>query len=324
MAILVRKPGLFTTVQDEGRDGFYALGFPPSGAMDKFSYRVGNMLVNNRPGSASMEATYIAPELEFRAPTVVAVTGGEIRCVLNGEPIRTWASFSVQAGDLLCFETLKSGARVYISVAGGVDVEPVLDSRSTYTLTGIGGFKGRTLEAGDLLPIGSSSVATPGRRVSDQMIPNFGQETVLRVIVSLCSYRFTETALETFLETAWTITPDANRTAYRYKGPPLELIERDQPFGAGNDQSNVVDMPYPLGSIQVPGGIEPILLLADAVTAGGYATLGTVIGADLPVAGQTRTGGRVRFEAVSLDEALRARSQAQTFLMKIQRDIEVG
>jgi biotin-dependent carboxylase-like uncharacterized protein len=321
MAIRVYKPGLLTTVQDEGRFGLYSIGFPPSGAMDKFAYRTGAMLVGNEPGLACLEATYMGPELEFTEAALVALTGGEMPAKLNGEPVPYWEAFAVAAGDVLSFDFLVTGARTYISANGGIDVEPIMGSRSTYTLTGIGGFEGRSLQERDEIPVGSANGARPGRRVPDRFIPSYGSEVELRIVVGLCSYRMSDAMIEDFLGGTWTVTPDADRIGYRFRGIQLEFIEREQPFGAGSDPSNVVDMPYPLGSIQVPAGVEPILLLADAVTGGGYAQIGTVISADLSRAAQTRTGDRVRFTAVTVEEALRARTEAQTRLVEIERSL---
>ena len=321
MAIRVHKPGLLTTVQDAGRFGLYSIGFPPSGAMDQFAYTTGAMLVGNPPGLACLEATYLGPELEFTEEAVVALTGAEMPAKLNGDPVPSWEAVAVAPGDVLSFGFLVSGARTYISVSGGIDVEPTLGSRSTYTLTGIGGFEGRALAAGDEVPVGSANGGRAGRRVPDRFIPSYSSDVELRIVVGLCSYRMTDAMIEDFLDATWTVTPDADRIGYRFRGIELEFIEREQPFGAGSDPSNVVDMPYPLGSIQVPAGVEPILLLADAVTGGGYAQIGTVISADLSRAAQTRTADRVKFTAVTLEDALRARSEAQTRLVEIERSL---
>jgi allophanate hydrolase subunit 2 len=136
----------------------------------------------------------------------------------------------------------------------------------------------------------------------------------LRVVVGLASYRLVPESLEMFLSTSWTVTPDANRVGYRFRGEPLAFVEREPPPGAGNDPSNVVDFGYPIGSIQVPGGVEPIALLADAVTGGGYATIATIISADLDRIGQTKTNEHVRFTSVTLDDALAARREAREAL----------
>lgn len=148
MAIKVNKPGLLTTVQDTGRFGEYAIGMPPSGAMDVFSYQVGNYLVGNEDGAAGLEITYFGPELEFTKDTVIAVTGADLPPKINGEEVPTWKTLQVKAGDVLTFDYLKNGARSYLAVAGGIDEPVFLHSRSTYTLIGLGGHEGRALREG--------------------------------------------------------------------------------------------------------------------------------------------------------------------------------
>ena len=318
MALRVHKPGLETTVQDEGRTGVYHLGMPPAGAMDKFSYRVGNMLVGNAAGAASLEITYMGPELELTQDAVIAVTGAEMPVLRNGERIGGWESHALTAGDVLSFGFLESGARAYLAIAGGIDVPLVMDSRSTYTLCGMGGFEGRGLQAGDEVAVGADGRGTAGRRVPDALIPTFGRQTELRVVVGLSSYRLTPDSLSEFLETTWTVTPDANRVGYRYRGGELRFKDRPPPHGAGSDPANVTDIGYPIGSIQVPGGVEPIALLNDAVTGGGYATIATIISADLDRAGQSKTNDETRFVEVDLDAALSARRERHEHLARVR------
>nr|WP_207955897.1 biotin-dependent carboxyltransferase family protein [Rubrobacter marinus] len=219
MAIRVRQPGLLTTVQDTGRFGEYDIGMPPSGAMDVFSYQVGNYLVGNDDGAAGLEITYFGPQLEFTEPAVVAVTGAEMPPKVNGEEAPTWEAFSVEEGDVLSFDYLRSGARSYLAVAGGIDVPVFLHSRSTYTLIGLGGHEGRALKEGDELEVGEAGDRSGrvGMAVAREQIPAFPAEAELRVIIGLASYRLTEESLRTFLETTWTVTPDADRVGYRYR-----------------------------------------------------------------------------------------------------------
>jgi biotin-dependent carboxylase-like uncharacterized protein len=321
MAIKVRQPGLLTTVQDTGRFGEYALGMPPSGAMDIFSYQVGNYLVGNEEGAAGLEITYFGPELEFTEGAVIAVTGAEMPPKINGEEAPTWETLEVGEGDVLSFDYLKNGARSYLAVAGGIDVPVFMHSRSTYTLIGLGGHEGRALQEGDELgilefPNGDGQV---GKRVADDHIPAYSKETELRVIIGLASYRLTKESMEEFLTVEWTVTPDADRVGYRYKGGELTFVEREQPAGAGSDPANVVDFGYPIGSIQVPGGVEPIVLMNDAVTGGGYATIGTVISADRDTLAQTKTNDKTRFRSVDLDEALKAREERRQQMAEIRQ-----
>jgi len=155
--------------------------------------------------------------------------------------------------------------------------------------------------------------------VDEDHVPAYSKETELRVIIGLASYRLTEESMEEFLNTTWTVTPDADRVGYRYKGGELKFVEREQPAGAGADPANVVDFGYPIGSIQVPGGVEPIVLMNDAVTGGGYATIGTVISADRDRLAQTKTNDKTRFRSVDLDEALRAREERRQQMVQIQQ-----
>lgn len=321
MAIKVNKPGLLTTVQDTGRFGEYDIGMPPSGAMDMFSYQVGNYLVGNEDGAAGLEITYFGPELEFTEDAVIAITGAELPPKINGEEAPTWETLAVEAGDVLTFDYLKNGARSYLAVAGGVDVPEFLHSRSTYTLIGLGGHEGRALQEGDELKVGEAGDRSDrvGMAVADEQVPKFGKEAEIRVIIGLASYRLTEESLRTFLDTEWTVTPDANRVGYRYRGGELEFVEREQPAGAGSDPANVVDLGYPVGSIQVPGGVEPIVLLNDAVTGGGYATIGTVISVDRDRLAQTKTNDKTRFRSVDLAEALKAREERRQQMAEIKQ-----
>jgi biotin-dependent carboxylase-like uncharacterized protein len=320
MAIRVRQPGLLSTVQDTGRFGEYALGMPPSGAMDVFSYQVGNYLVGNEEGAAGLEITYFGPELEFTEDAIIAITGAQMPPKINGEEAPTWETLKVVEGDVLSFDYLSNGARSYMAVAGGIDVPLFMHSRSTYTLIGLGGHEGRALQEGDELKVGQSPNGgeQAGKRVDEEHIPTYSSETELRVIIGLASYRITEESMEEFLSTTWTVTPDADRVGYRYRGGELKFVEREQPAGAGSDPANVVDFGYPIGSIQVPGGVEPIVLMNDAVTGGGYATIGTVISADRDRLAQTKTNDKTRFRSVELEEALEARRQRRQQMEEIK------
>jgi biotin-dependent carboxylase-like uncharacterized protein len=322
MGLEILKGGLQTTVQDEGRTGVYAAGLPPSGAMDKHGYRIGNLLVGNPAGAACLEMTYLGAELRFTEPTVFAITGAEMAPALDGEPIETWRSYRAPQGSTLSFGYLTSGARAYLAVAGGIDVPLYEASRSTYTLVGLGGFQGRALAPGDSLAVGDGVDGTPGKVLPAQLRPNYTGETELRVVVGLASYRLEPESLVSLFETTWTVTPDANRVGYRYRGGQLHFIERTQPVGAGSDPANVVDFGYPVGSMQVPGGIEPICLLNDAVTGGGYATVGTVISVDLDLLGQSKSNEPTRFIEVDLDQALQARRDRQAAMAAIQDAIQ--
>jgi biotin-dependent carboxylase-like uncharacterized protein len=322
--IKVLKPGLQTTVQDNGRIGYYEIGMPPSGAMDQYSFTVANMLVGNKRNAAVLEITYMGPELEFQQDTVISITGGEIPPKINGVPVPLWSTLEVNAGDVLSFDFVKSGARVYLAVKGGIDVPLIQNSRSTYTLCGVGGYEGRPLKEGDVLQSGSDSEASVSTNttIPDSYIPKYSKNHEIRVVMGLCSYRLMEESKERFLSIEWTVTPEANRVGYRFKGERLQFVPREQPFGAGSNPSNVVDLGYPIGSIQVPDGIEPIALLNDAVTGGGYATIATIISTDLSRMAQVKTNDKVHFVSVTVDEAIQERRELKGKLLEIENIIK--
>ncbi|MEW6474187.1 MAG: biotin-dependent carboxyltransferase family protein [Actinomycetota bacterium] len=307
MPIEVLQPGLSTTVQDQGRIGYYDVGIPPSGALDQYSLLAANLLVGNAEDAAALECVYMGPQLRFTAPSVVAVTGAEMVPRINGEDRPQWEAFPVAEGDVLDFGYMTAGARAYISVAGGIDVEPVLGSRSTYALGAMGGYQGRPLQKGDALPMPDDAKGVLGRSVPAHLRPTVGPEAEIRVVMGLYDHRLTAEGRRTFLETEWTLTPVADRIGFRYNGAELEFVERVPPFGAGSDPSNIVDAPYPIGSIQIPGGVEPIVLHRDAVSGGGYAMVATVISSDMDVVAQSAPKSRTRFVEVDLDGALAAR-----------------
>jgi len=219
---------------------------------------------------------------------------------------------------------VKLGARLYIAVTGGIDVPAVLGSRSTYALGALGGFSGRKLEPGDVVPLGTTARgARPGRALPTDLIPDYPKSLELRVLPGLYFHRLTEDSVASFFEDTWTVAPEADRIGYRFrKGRALTFQERKQPFGAGSDPSNIVDAGYPYGSIQVPGGVEPIILHRDAVSGGGYAMIGTVISADMDRIAQMQPNNLCRFVRVEMAEALEARSKYRARLSRLRAAIE--
>ena len=255
MAIKVIAPGLSTTVQDLGRPGYYHLGIPLSGGMDRFALHAANILVGNDEGAAALEAVFMGPELEFTADALVAVAGADLPPKVDGAGQPGWTSFRVKSGQVLSFDFLKAGARAYIAVSGGIDVPMILGSRSTYTLGALGGHEGRKLQAGDQLAVGTSAKpAKEGRSVPAKLRRMPGVPAELRALPGLYWHRITELSGRAFFDDTWKVAPEADRIGYRFKGgKPLEFVPRKQPFGAGSDPSNIVDACYPYGSIQVPG-----------------------------------------------------------------------
>lgn len=315
MAFEIRTPGLSTTVQDQGRTGYFNVGIPQGGCLDQYSADLGNALVGNDAAAAVLECTYTGPVAVTDAPAIVAVTGAPVSVKVNGTPVDQWTRHELQPGDELSFGMIAGGSRYYIAVAGGIDVPEVLGSRSTYALGGIGGLNGRKLAAGDVLPVGLPAGAPPAREsVEETYRPGFAREQEVRVVMGLYDHRLTAAGRENLLSREWSLTPVADRMGLRYSGPGVEWEERVQPFGAGSDPSNIVDAGYAVGSIQIPGGTQPIVLHRDAVSGGGYAMVATVISADMDLVSRAAPGATVRFRAVSQDEALTARRENRDLL----------
>ncbi|TDR31853.1 biotin-dependent carboxyltransferase family protein [Hydromonas duriensis] len=321
MSIEVIKPGLMTTIQDQGRQGHYHLGIPPSGAMDQISFRAANALLGNDDNAAVLECALMGPELRFQHDMCVAITGAQMQPKIDGVEQSLNQVLLIKKGQVLSFGFALAGARAYIAFAGGIDVPLALGSRSTYVLGALGGVEGRPLRAGDVLSIGEPNV----QPVLDKQLPEIlrtplKKQYSLRVMLGIYSHRVKSESLQQFLSETWMVSSEADRIGYRLKGgSPLEFKPRTPPFGAGDDPSNIVDACYPIGSIQVPSGQEPIILHRDAVSGGGYMMVGAVISADMDLVGQMPPNTKVNFVEVTLEEALKARQARHECLRQIQK-----
>jgi biotin-dependent carboxylase-like uncharacterized protein len=319
MALMIEQPGLLTTVQDLGRPGYYHVGIPQGGAMDQESAQAANKLVGNSPDQGVLECTYMGPSFTVDAPTTIAVTGAAVPVLVNGTTHPAWTRLELGEGDAVKFGVIKGGARFYLAVRGGIDVPEVLGSRSTYSIGRLGGLHGRKLEAGDVVPVGSPTGELPSmREIPESYRPSTSSSQELRIAWGLYDHLLTKEGRRRLIEEEWTLTPVADRMGLRYQGPGVEWIEREQPFGAGSDPSNIVDAGYAVGSIQIPGGTQPIVLHRDAVSGGGYAMVATVISADMDLLARAAPGTLTRFRAVSMEEALEARRKRAQRLEEIQ------
>lgn len=319
MTIKVINPGLLTTIQDLGRPGYFHLGIPISGAMDRLAIRAANLLVGNDQGAAALETVFMGPQLEFERDAVVAVTGAELPPLVDGHEKETWTSFKIRAGQVLSFDYLREGARAYIAVSGGITTDQYLGSRSTYAIGALGGYEGRALATGDMVPFGERGGAGENRTVPEPLRRMPGRPAELRVLPGLYWRLITEEAGRNFFDDEWQVAPEADRMGVRFRGGrPMTFKERKQPFGAGSDPSNIVDGCYSYGSIQVPGGSEPIVLHRDAVSGGGYFTLGAVISADMDLIGQLQPHTPTRFVKVDMEQALAARAERATVRGKLE------
>jgi antagonist of KipI len=318
MMLEVVSGGPQTTVQDLGRPGYLHTGMPPSGAFDSFSLRVANLLVGNNaggrylvgrdPGDAGLEVLLLGCRLQATADHVIAVTGGDLNPTLNDAPLPMWRSILVRPGDMIAFTAPRHGVRAYLAVAGGIDVPPFLGSRATNVRAAVGGIEGRGLKPGDQIQVGTPAKPTSavvGRSWPEEARPAQGSPWVVRVVLGPQDELFTPESVETFLNVDWKLSPISDRMGCRYIGPKLEFLPRPDYLieQAGSDPSNIVDDGTPLGGIQVPSGLEPIVMGADVPSFGGYAKIATVISSDIGVVGQGKPGDIVRFRAVSVAEA---------------------
>ncbi|MCP1337926.1 5-oxoprolinase subunit C family protein [Futiania mangrovi] len=319
MTFKVLNPGLLTTIQDLGRPGYFHLGIPIGGAMDRLALRAANLLVGNDQGAAALESVFMGPQLEFEKDATVAVTGADLPARVDGVEKEPWTAFKVKAGQVLTFDYLRAGARAYIAVSGGITTPEYLGSRSTYAIGALGGLDGRALATGDMVPFGGDTGVKEGRSVPEKLRRMPGNPAELRVLPGLYWRLITEQAGRNFFDDEWKVAPEADRMGVRFRGGrPLTFNEREQPFGAGSDPSNIVDGCYSYGSIQVPGGTEPIVLHRDAVSGGGYFTLGAIISADMDLIGQLQPHTPTRFVKVDMDQALAARADRRALKAKIE------
>jgi biotin-dependent carboxylase-like uncharacterized protein len=292
----VLNPGLHTTVQDLGRVGWQALGVPVSGALDGLSLRLGNALVGNPPRTAALEVMHSGPRFEVAADTVrVAVAGVGAVLALEGEHgriVAAWHSASLLPGEVFQIVLGRESVCAYLAVEGGIAVSPVLGSASTYLCAGLGGFEGRVLRQDDLVPLAIEHASErPEQRLPAPLPPTGGQ--LVRVILGPQQEYFTEEAVATLLNGEFHISTSADRMGMRLDGPRL----------CHREGWDIVSDAIATGAIQVPGSGQPILLLADHQTTGGYPKIATVISADLPAVGRRRPGDTIRFAAVTVAEA---------------------
>ncbi|MCR4428334.1 MAG: biotin-dependent carboxyltransferase family protein [Caldiserica bacterium] len=306
----VIQPGPLTTVQDLGRFGYLKFGLPPAGAADELSFRVANALVGNPPDSACIELTVAGGKFQALEGSTIAITGGNMKPKINGLPVSGWESLTLKEGDLLEFSLVSSGCRSYISVAGGIDVPQVLGSRSTYLLGNIGGFLGRPLKEGDTLLRGESSKALP-RIFPKHFIPQFPPQIELRVLLGPQEDHFSSQGLKTFLQEEYRVSPHSNRMGYRLEGPQIETLKK-----------GIISDAIPLGSVQVSGDGQPIILLWDRQTTGGYPKIAVVIRPDIWKIAQAKPGDGVFFKKVGMEEALSLYGNYRSFLSSLDNLVQ--
>jgi urea carboxylase len=306
------QPGLETSVQDyPGRVGFWAQGFPPSGPMDSWSFRLANLLVGNPAGAAGFECQYMGPTIKFHQDTVIAVTGADMQPKLDGQPMPMWESVAVKAGQTLALSFAKVGVRSYIAVAGGVDTPEVLGCRSTFHKAGVGGIDGHAAKAGSKVPIGKGK-GTPGRKVKEEARPKLSTDKTwtVEVVAGPNDDWVDEAGHKQFLSHGWKLSSKSDRTGFRLEGPNWTFTEKatNKAPENGSEPSNIIDQGYPIGAINLAGQ-TPIILVNDGPSMGGFINPYTVPSAGFWKLGQAKPGDILRFKAVSVDEAQALRRQ---------------
>jgi antagonist of KipI len=330
MSLSIIRPGLLTTVQDLGRPGYQHLGVVVSGALDAVALRVANILVGNPEDAAGLEITLLGPTIRFEADHLIALTGANLSPTLDGEPLLQHRPVAVRAGTVLAFGAARAGCRAYLAVAGGLAAPLVLGSRSTYLRAGLGGWHGRALQAGDELPTGTFSPAAqhlwqllapdglPAPWVAARWLPSPAlcpppqTQPIIRAVRGPEYGQFAQASQRAFWHEPFIITPAADRMGYRLQGPALT---RDT-------APELLSSAVTFGTVQVPPDGQPIALLADAQTTGGYPRLAQVITADFSALAQARSGQALRFQEVSLAEAQALYLAQERRLQGLQQAVE--
>lgn len=323
-------PGLSTTVQDRGRLGYGRFGITPSGAMDPLALELGNILVSNDRNAAGLELTVAGPTIEFESDCSISICGADLSPEIADMTLPTWRAIAVRKGSVLRFGSPRWGCRSFLAVSGGIDVPEVMGSRSTYTRARLGGFHGRALRAHDEVPVGGDARAAPQigseaigpmpfalseRFVApDDAVGLYEPVGTVRVLPGPHFHLFAEDDRTTFLNEAFEVSPRSDRMGYRLAGPPL----------ASGRRKELISSAVLTGTVQVPRGGEPIVLMSDRQTTGGYPIIAQVASVDLPAVAQLKPGDEIRFEAITLEQAHTALRAQHERLRAIAREVTVN
>ena len=312
--IEIQRPGLLTTVQDGGRKGYQAYGVPVCGAMDWLSLARANLLAGNAWDEAALEVTGLGPAVQFSESCVFALAGADFSAALNGRPLAAHGAYLAHRGDLLELGAARNGFRGYIAFSGGMDIPEIMESRSTCLSAQFGGLEGRALKKGDRIGLRAPQFwlrGLPKRQIRE----NCSFEGPVRVVPGPQDGCFSQAGLETFFSSEYRLGSQCDRMGCRLEGANIALKEGCSP--------NILSDGVVMGSIQVPKG-QPIVMMADRQTTGGYVKLGTVISADLPLMAQKRPGDKVRFTCVTVQEAQQTRLQCLRRLRNLEQELERG
>ncbi|MBQ0960977.1 biotin-dependent carboxyltransferase family protein [Ideonella sp. 4Y11] len=311
--IEVLDPGLQTQLQDSGRWGWQADGVPVGGAMDGWSHRVANLLVGNAGDEATLEILLQGPRLRFARAAYIALVGAELPLTLDGQAVPAGRRLLVPAGAVLACGRARAGLRAYLAVQGGFDVPPVLGSRSTYVRGGFGGWQGRALQAGDRLPLGPAAAEPPITAGLDTTptLPDPAQTERVLVVPGEHWEAFPAAERAAFLATAWRVGPQSDRMGYRLQGPALGAPALGELLSEG----------VAFGTVQVPPDGQPIALMAERQSTGGYPKIAHVAAVDLPLLAQMAPGQRLRFELISTDRAQALLEDRERTLAQLRRTL---
>ena len=304
----ILNSGMLSTIQDLGRFCYMSTGFSPSGAMDGFALQLANILVGNAPGDGAVEMTAMGMTVRFDCACAIALTGGDMSPKLNSEPIPMNQTVAVQAEDVLSCGFVQKGMRTYLAVSGGFDLPMIMGSMSTNLKCGLGGFQGRALKKGDVLPlryeISADMVGTYRFQPEDYM----DGPLTLRVILGPQEDMFTDEGIRTFLSQVYKVSEQSDRMGVRLDGPKIE----------NKNGVDIISDGIATGAVQIPSAGTPIIMMADRQTTGGYAKIATVISADLKRIAQAKPGTALRFRGVTMQEALKLKKEEQTALRRLE------
>ncbi|OCA81454.1 KipI antagonist [Bacillus sp. FJAT-27225] len=329
--ITVVKPGLLTSVQDMGRFGYQKYGVIASGVMDQLAHRVANILVGNKDNEPTLEITLLGPVLRIGMDCLISICGGDLSPTINRQPVRTWRTIFVKKGSELRFGPAVTGTRVYLAVAGGITVQEVMNSKSTYLRAGIGGYEGRALQPGDVIKFatpgglstamieylagqtGNKPFAEMDWSITSNLIPIHRRDMPIRVIKGKQYHLFDEESKRKIFSERFEVSPQSDRMGYRIKGPVLRLEVPQE----------LISEAVSFGSIQVPAEGNPIVLLADRQTTGGYPKIGQIASVDLLLIAQAKPGDYITFKHVTHEEAQRLFLEREENLKQLKSGINL-
>lgn len=320
------KSGLHTTIQDIGRVGCYHLGVPPSGAADKKSYILGNILIGNPKEYAALEMKLQGCTIKFSDENILVVTGAPVTIRLNNKNQNMWEVFKVNEDDILEIKKIESGVFSYLCISGGIKSPSMFGSQSTCLASDFPGIIGRALLPGDFLELPGP---LPGANrlikesLSKEAIPLFTDEIKIRIVLGITSDLISDEGLVSILNDSWSVQADSNKVAYRLRGGKVTYKKVKPPFGSGGELGNIVDIPYPIGAVIIPNDKEIIILLNNGTGGGGFVTVGAIIWSDVNRLAQMRPSSKIEFEAITIEQAMIIRKEENDLIENVKRSMKI-